>query len=543
MAMAISRELSADIIIIGGGLGGCAAALSATRLGARVILTEETDWIGGQLTSQAVPGDEHPWIERFGSNRSYRELREGIRTYYRQWYPLTAAARGEALLNPGGGDVSYLTHEPRVALAVLHAMLQPALASGRLSLLLEHRAVAAETDGDKVRSVTVSHLRSRERIVLHGPHFIDATEQGDLLELAGVEHVTGSEASHATGEPSAGQSARPHNIQAFTVCFALSHHEGENHTIDRPNDFDYWRDYVPPVTPAWPGKLLSWTMTHPITGADRTLGFAPHGTTSREHYNLWEYRKIVARHHLTTESHCASDVTLVNWPQNDYIPGPLHAVAEEDAQSNLEAGRRLSLALLYWMQTEAPRADGGTGWPGLRLRPDITGTADGLAKAPYIRESRRILAETTLAEQHLGTKARMALTGASLEDARAETFADSVGVGCYRIDLHPTCNGDNYIDLSSLPFEVPLGALLPRRVDNLLPACKNLGTTHITNGCARVHPCEWGIGEAAGALAAHALKLGVAPRAVRATAESLADFHRVLDKLGVEYRWPRLTSR
>ena len=46
--------MGCDVAIIGGGLGGCAAALSATALGMKVILTEETDWLGGQLTAQAV---------------------------------------------------------------------------------------------------------------------------------------------------------------------------------------------------------------------------------------------------------------------------------------------------------------------------------------------------------------------------------------------------------------------------------------------------------------------------------------------------------
>ena len=85
-------------------------------------------------------------------------------------------------------------------------------------------------------------------------------------------------------------------------------------------------------------------------------------------------------------------------------------------------------------------------------------------------------------------------------------FADSVGVGSYRIDLHPSTGGMNYIDISSLPFQIPLGALIPRRIENLLPACKNLGTTHITNGCYRLHPVEWAIGEAAGASSRSALK-------------------------------------
>jgi len=123
-------------------------------------------------------------------------------------------------------------------------------------------------------------------------------------------------------------------------------------------------------------------------------------------------------------------------------------------------------------RAECPRADGKTGWKGLRLRPDLVGTEDGLAKAPYIRESRRIKAEFTVVEQHVGTEARR--RHAHQENIVAETFPDSVGVGSYRIDLHPSTGGVNYIDISSLPFQIPLGALIPRRIENLLPACKNL---------------------------------------------------------------------
>src|SRR5271157_2116635 len=112
------------------------------------------------------------------------------------------------------------------------------------------------------------------------------------------------------------------------------------------------------------------------------------------------------------------------------------------------------------------------------------------------------------------------------ENVVAETFADSVGVGSYRIDLHPSTGGDNYIDISSLPFQIPLGSLIPRRVENLLPACKNLGVTHITNGCYRLHPVEWNIGEAAGALAAQAIKTQQTPRGIRNDAKLLTDFQK-----------------
>jgi hypothetical protein len=144
----------------------------------------------------------------------------------------------------------------------------------------------------------------------------------------------------------------------------------------------------------------------------------------------------------------------------------------------LKGAKDLSFSFLYWMQTDAPRPDGKTGFKGLRLRKDIVGTEDGMAKYPYIRESRRIQAEFTILEHHVGTDMRAAIQKRPKEEATAEVFADSVGVGCYRIDLHPSAGGTNYIDISSLPFQIPLGALIPKRMENLLPASKNIGATH-----------------------------------------------------------------
>lgn len=87
--MSNDANLRTDVLIVGGGVGGVAAALAALRRGRSVIVTEEHDWIGGQLTSQAVPPDEHTWIEQFGCTRSYRSFRDSVRAYYRTWYPLT----------------------------------------------------------------------------------------------------------------------------------------------------------------------------------------------------------------------------------------------------------------------------------------------------------------------------------------------------------------------------------------------------------------------------------------------------------------------
>lgn len=535
------RHLRADVAVIGAGLGGCAAALAACRRGLSVVLTEETRWIGGQLTSQAVPPDEHPWVEGFGATRSYRELRTRIREYYRRSYPLTAESMRQPHLNPGNGLVSRLCHEPRAALAALHEMLAPYTSGGRLTLLTGVRPVSADASGDRVREIAVADAAGATTTIA-APWFIDATELGDVLPLAGIEYVTGFESRRETGEPHAPAETQPANIQSFTWCFVVEHRAGETHTIDRPREYAFWREYVPALRPAWPGRLLSWEMSDPISLKPRPVSFDPEGAGAPGRLNLWRYRRIADRAAFVPGTY-ASDICLVNWPQNDYWLGNIVDVPGGEASAHLERSRQLSLSLLYWMQTEAPRPDGGAGWPGLRARGDVVGTDDGLAMAPYIRESRRIRAEFTVVEQHVGTDARRSVAAGSVDDLRAEAFVDTVGIGSYRIDLHPSTGGDNYVDVSSLPFQIPLGALLPRRVDNVLAGAKNIGTTHVTNGCYRLHPVEWNVGEAAGALAAFAVARKVTARQVRAQAALLQEFQQSLTADGVELAWPRLTPR
>jgi hypothetical protein len=529
-------ELSADAVIVGGGLGGCAAALAALRNGLRVVLTEETDWIGGQLTSQAVPPDEHQWIESHGCTASYRALRNGIRDFYRRHYSLTDAARATAALNPGDAAVSRICHEPRVALAVLESMLAPYMSQGKLTLLLETKAISADSENDSVRAVKVRDLLSGKERVLRAPFFIDATELGDLLPLTKTEFVTGAESQRQTGELHAAEKEDPNNQQAFTMCFAVDYDPNGEHVIDKPREYDFWRAFVPKLRPAWPGKLIDLTYTHPPTLKPRTLGFSPVGETTGA-LNLWKYRRLISRANFLPGTY-AGDISLVNWPQNDYFLGNLVGVSEREQARHIERARQLSLSLLYWLQTEVPRPDGKQGWPGLRLRSDLLGSETGVAKYPYVREARRIRAEFTILEQHVGVAARAKVTGLPEAETRAEQFPDTVGIGSYPIDLHPTAAGDNYIDFQTRPFQIPLGALLPVRTNNLLPACKNIGTTHVTNGCYRLHPVEWNIGEAAGLLAAFALQKKTIPRAVRAKTELLTDFQNWIRAQGIETHWP-----
>jgi FAD dependent oxidoreductase len=514
--------LSCDIAIIGGGLGGCAAALAAARTGRQVILTTETTWIGGQLTSQMVPPDEHAWIEEFGSTESYRALRNGIRDYYRRHLPLTQAAAASTALNPGNGWVSRLCHDPRVSVAVLHELLAPYELSGKLIILYQGHPIAAWTDGDRISAVAIAGPDSGWNVVIEASFFIDATPLGDLIALANVEHVIGAESRAQTGEPHAAEAAEWRSQQAFTFCFAIDHLPGERHVIERPREYDFWRAYNPP---GWPGPLFGWTTSRPETGKPLTrfLFEAADGLP------MFSFRRILDRSNFA-EGFAASDVTVVDWPQNDYRLGPLCGVGPAEKSRNLEAARQLSLSLLYWLQTEAPRPDGGAGYPGLRLRGDVAGgTHDGLAQEPYIRSARRIQAEFTILEQHIAYP---------LRPDGPEFFPDSVGVGCYRLDLHPTSSGDGYLELGCWPFQIPLGSLIPVRAENLLPGGKNLGTTHITNGALRVHPVEWVVGEAAGLLASFCLERKVAARWVARRPALRQEFQSFLVAQGVELSWP-----
>lgn len=535
LSISTNKEpLRAEVIIAGAGLGGIATALALLRNGHRVILTEETDWIGGQLSSQGVPPDEHAWIETHGAPASYRVFRDKVRKYYYDHYPVLDEHRQNPFFNPGGGAVSRLCHEPRVAVAVLESMLAPYISNGKLILLLEYKAVSSKTSDNCVTSLTVQNLRDGSTCIAEAEYFVDATELGDLLPLTGTEFVTGAESKKDTGELHAHKTGDVDNQQAFTTCFAMDYVDGEDF-VNRPVDYSFWSQYIPQIQPAWSGKLLALSYSHPQTLEPRKLGFDPTGISTGTELNLWNYRKIVNRHHFR-QGFYQGDVTLVNWPQNDYMLGNLIGATEAQFKKHVDASKQLGLSLLYWLQTEAPRPDGKKGWRGLRLRGDIMGTDDGFAKYPYVRESRRIKAEFTVLEGHVGKANRAMIAKSNENPNKAAEFFDSVGIGYYHIDLHPTTKV-NYIDFPSLPFQIPLGALLAVRMENIFPANKNIGTTHITNGCYRLHPVEWSIGEAVGLLLTFSKAKNVRPKEVRRDRALLAAFQMFLHDEGIETEW------
>lgn len=514
-----------DILVVGGGCGGFGAALSAARSGLSVILTEETSWLGGQLTSQAVPPDDNPWVETFGSTQLYRTMRQRVRQTYK-----ALGHTGTGFFNPGGGWVSNLCAEPSLVAGVLQEMVQE---HPNIVPLMRHKPRAVETHGDSIRSVELTCLETGTRVTVESNIVVDATEMGDLLALASVEHVVGAESQDTTGEPHAVEGpAQPHNQQAMTWVAAVSYGP-KAEPGEAPPMYDFWRSFAPDF---WCGNLLSFQIKHPQTLKETSLPlFAENG------YELFSYRQIVDPDHFPRQER---PVTIVNWPQNDYFLAPVLGVDSEPewdhpfpgasgpvSAQNLQAARNLTQSMIYWLQTEAPRHDSGIGYPEIQLGYDGIGTSDGLAMFPYIRESRRIVAVETLREQNVSTAVHP-------HRDRTPEITNSIAIGAYRIDLHPSTSGEGYIDFSSLPFQIPLGCLVPVRVTNVIPACKNLGVTHIVNGCTRLHPVEWAIGEAAGALAAVCLTEKATPQQVHLSSSLTLAVQRWLHSQGAPTAWP-----
>ncbi len=532
-----------DVVVIGGSAGGFAAALASAETGARTALVCNFAQLGGQLTTQGVcTPDEQQYIEAFGGTRRYMRFRTSVRSYYCSKYRLTPSAQSNPNFNPGSCWVSRLSYEPAVGADLLLEMARPAIIAGTLSVFLNSTVCGVTQDSDSlhIRSVQIQTIDASGTQQLRASYFLDATDTGDLLGLCGEEGkdwVTGAESFEDTGEPDAPAEPRPHWVQPFTFPFAIDWYpQGKaTNVIDKPHDYE---------------ELKQTQNYHVIHGAITGLfaGRAP----------WWRYRRLIAADNFDDPA-ISSDVAMINTAGNDYYGGNIigktasgDVITPEHASAELARARRVSLGYLYWLQTECERthedllaAPGGgadpttageLGYPEFRLRKDLFATEDGLAPEPYIRESRRIRAQQTVIEQDIVVTdfSGKECQGAS---ARAKFFADSVGIGHYALDIHPNGHGEPNHYVPTRPFQIPLGALIPRRLLNLLPACKNLGVTHLTNGAYRLHPIEWNIGESAGLLAAWCVQNSLTPGLVYRDISLLQIFQRHLVQQGIALHW------
>jgi hypothetical protein len=504
------RAVSADVVIAGGGMGGLAAALRVLTTGLKVCLTEETDWIGGQATAQGVSAlDENYLVETSGAPRAYQLWREAIRQHYQSLGLKDIGIYGPAL-NPGNCWVSWLAFEPLVGLKEFEILLRPFVETGQLIVFLRHKVISAQAnDHGQLSAIRALDLQNGDQVLIEGQVFIDATELGDLLPLSGISYVSGAESVRETAEPHAPEEPSPENVQDFTYPFVLQFLPGENHVIEKPPHYD---EFVARGKFSFNGYRM-FECAENLNGGQ----FLP----------FWHYRRLIDAS-LFPQGTYGSDLSMINWDSNDMrdqniIDKPPSVMAER-----LAMAKSLSLGFLYWLQTEAKRDDGGNGYPELKLCFDVFGTDDGLSKYPYIRESRRIVPKQRITETDV--------SAACNSGSRSKSYWDSVGIGLYPIDIHGRQDVPGAAQ-PSRPFQIPLGALLPAQDSNVIAAAKNIGTTHITNGCYRLHPVEWAIGEAAGLLAALSILNRTTPAEFAKQTHSVRDLQRRLVAFGTPIVW------
>ena len=511
------NQLNVDIAVIGASLGGVLAAWRACQSSTlRVALVAQYDWLGGQMTSQGVPPDEHHLIESGGASQSYLAFRQAIRDHYladNNFIDHTEMTEG---VNPGDGWVSRLCFEPKLAAAYFENMLSPFIVIGQLQILRHHLIASATRDARFITNVVVSDQQGVQTTIT-ARYFCDATDTGDLLKHAKLPYRLGKESRQAFNEPDAPIEANALDQQPVTFVMAVKQ-SSEPQPLTPPPNYAMWQDYIVPhygfkqLSFSMPGEGLGESVSLPLFGDGHTLDW-------------WRYRRIVSQRNWRTTT---SDVSLINWAQNDYAIQPLLDGEVSEAEV-VRGAKQLSACLLYWLQHAAPHPDGvDKGYPNLTLDHEALGTADGFAQQVYVRESRRMIGIATLTQSDIIDT-----------DNTHQPFhhPHSVGVAWYNMDIHPTCVSGHGVNAKVRPFTLPLGVFVSRDCDNLIPACKNISVTHLVNAATRVHPIEWLIGEVAALLAIYAIANNVSLINLAKSGEHVRAFQLALGVAGIPIHW------
>lgn len=423
------REVACDILVAGAGLAGVATAYESLHAGKTVCLTDITDWLGGQISSQGTAAlDERPTQRRrLFFPRGYLQLRQRIEQFYDR-------------LNPGKCWVSESCFFPRDAHQILRQMLRDAEKRGEGTLhwfpntvikelkpnssgnfltgaiAIQHQSAAdAPPLNTKPLSETITEAYryqdsenfTKTMIRLHPPpaetenndgpnwYVVDATETGELVALADVPYRLGIDPRSAW-EPSAStRHGSRYCTQGFTYTFAMeATQEPPSHT--KPDFYDRYQPYY-----SYELERL----------ADFSLVF-----TYRRIHSAKPDKPLPSN--IRDYPIHVGDISMQNWTWgNDYRPGTsgdnliytrkqLQAVGQLEPGGwmgglrveTLAAAEELARGFFYWLVRGETDSQLGAGvkepHPNYRYLQGYDspmGTAHGLSKYPYIREARRII--------------------------------------------------------------------------------------------------------------------------------------------------------
>lgn len=580
------QTVQCEVLVVGGGLSGTATAYESLRTGRTVCMTELTDWLGGQLSSQGTTALDEAKRQRelLFYAAGYQELRDRILEKY-----------GEQ--NPGDCWVSAACFLPQDAHDMLTQMLESAAREGGGELKWFPSTVVKDlvVDSRKIESVTaIQHTptpgspplnteplssyfedayryedseRFTKEIIRFVPlrddsagptdwYVVEATETGEIVALSGVPYQLGLDARSYLNPSSPVVSQDPYCTQGFTYTFAMERTaEPQHQTMPR-----YYPQYAP---------YFSFERQRD------NIDYIDFVFTYRR---LWAPAPRPEQRAFGVTAVVPGDISMQNWTWgNDYRPGTaadnLIYAADQLADSGqlapggwlgglrpeaLAKAEENAHSYYYWLVAGTTDSQLGEGVkvanPNHRFLAGFDtpmGTAHGLSKYPYIREARRILGRPSLAypegfrvnevdisrvdynDDHYKTELssatyralRQAIGGlettASIvnqwptEDipvrSRSTIFPDSVGVAQYAIDFHPCMTltppeapgnteraGVRRAHGQAYPGQIPLRAMIPQEIDNLIVASKSIATSTIAAAAYRVHSFEWSVGVAAG---------------------------------------------
>ena len=451
------RTMETDVLVIGGGVGGTAAAIQSARVGVKTILAEPTTMLGGMLTAAGVSctdgNDQLP-------SGMWEEFRQALYKHY-----------GRNKLNSGW--VSNTNFEPHVGDSIFKAW---AAKEKNLKVYFGYELETIQKKENKVTGATLHNKDNTELLKIKATVVIDGTELGDVFAKADAAYDLGMDDPAISAEKEARQ--KNNIIQDLTWAAILKDYgPGTDKTIEQPANYDPTKYYccntdAPCNDKPWNGDKLK----------------------------MLNYGKLPRSPGATFDKY------MLNWPAhgNDTY---LNVVEEsqESRVNSYESAKDYTLGFIYFMQTEL-------GMKNMGLADDELN--EGLALIPYNREGRRVKGMVRMNINHIKNPYDYTL------------YRTGISVGDYPVDHHHAQYPGKVpeIEFPHIPsYNIPLGALIPEKIDGLVVCEKGISVTNIVNGTTRLQPVVLLTGQAAGVLAAMSVKEKKKPRdvAVRSVQEEL----------------------
>ena len=533
-----------DVIIAGGSTAAFAAAIAAAESGARTALLEPTDWVGGQLTSSGVPAIDEAWHTIKPKAPETQEY--SVAKVARDPANITPSfhALMSGLENPANCWVSRYCYCPDSFVRQLEPLEKKV--ADKLTVYLDTVVKNVETtpDGKRIVSITAIERKPKAGVLHNGydrlpsqdladwyspkeserftkrvlrfgstagskkaPVFIEATEWGEILALTDAPYLQGVETADG------GLEGNDRCGQATVYCFVEEFLE---------NPADEPKANVP---------------------LDK-MGFATYEGRPDAWEQVWTYRRIRGK-----AKPAPGDLCLQNWGYsakvgnggNDYPFGYLFpskadaAATRDDWQGGVDvavlaAAEERALAWHEWFKQNTPE---GINSKQIVLNSSVLGTCHGLAKLPYIRDTRRSIG----LDSYVLPMADMV---GPISQRTGTKFDDRIALGAYPADIHPlvTCKFPDYVYRfhDTLPFYIPFRALTNERVENMLVAGKTMAQSFMANSATRLQPTEWSTGTAAGVAAAYMATTGKTSQQALESIEEIQEL--VKEKTPIDWSVP-----